>query len=266
MSAWGGISVVNAIPSGLGSAIAIDMKTKIFIRRCSNFEKKPSSRLVEKILEYFSSRYGLSNLCADVVSDIPMGSGLKSSSSVAVALIKAVKNLNIVEELDVPRLAAELSRLAGVSITGALDDAAAAYYGGVVFTDNTNMKVIRVLDPKLEMSVVILIPRGVSRPPMNVDKLRKYSHLFEEVFSIAIQGDIFRAMTLNGLLIARLMGYSEDVPRKALSMGASAAGVSGNGPATFAVCRAGDEGPIIEFFSRYGEVRVHRFVRVGETP
>lgn len=265
MSAWGGISIVNAIPSGLGSAAAIDMKTRIRIRSCGDATTN-TSRLVETIINYFTARYGLPKVCVEIESDVPMGSGLKSSSSVAVALIDALRRHFSLEELDVPRLAAELSRIAGVSITGALDDAAAAYYGGIVFTDNTNMKILRVVDNKSELATAILLPRNVRRPQIDVERLRRFSHIFVEAYNIAMQGEILKAMTINGLAIARLLNYPEDIPRKALELGALAAGVSGNGPAIFAVCRLGDEGPVLDFFGRYGEVYMHRFVRLGEKP
>lgn len=265
MSAWGGISVVNAIPSGLGATAAVDMRTRAYVKRCdSGIDNR--SKLVETILSYFYSHYGAPRLCVEIESDIPVGSGLKSSSSTAVALIRAIAEELQIYEPNVPRLAAELSRLAGVSVTGAIDDAAAAYYGGVALTDNTNMKVIRVVDLRLDLVAVILMPRGVSRPRIDVEGFRRYSYIFVEAFNTALQGDILRAMTLNGLAIARLMGYPEDIPRKALDIGALAAGVSGNGPAIFAVCRAGDEGPVLDYFSRYGSVEIRRFIGLGEKP
>jgi len=266
MYAWGGISIVNALPSGLGAAAAIDLAVRARIRPCQGKPRGSGSQLVDEIASYFSSRYSVARLCFDIESEVPPASGLKSSSAVAVSLIRAIKNAFSLEELEVPRLAAELSRLAGVSLTGALDDASAAYYGGVAFTDNTNMAIIRVADIGLDLSVVIAVPRRGSRPPIDLVALRRYSHLFQEVFSVAIQGEVLRAMTLNGLLIARLLGYREDIPRKALELGALAAGVTGNGPAMFAVCRRGDEGPFVELLSGYGRVLVRRFVRVGEVP
>ncbi len=41
-----------------------------------------------------------------------------------------------------------------------------------------------------------------------------------------------------------------------------ASGISGNGPSYFAVTREGEEGPIVDFLSRYGEVKVARGVDV----
>jgi len=46
-------------------------------------------------------------------------------------------------------------------------------------------------------------------------------------------------------------------------LGALASGVSGNGPSLFAITKEGDEGPIVEEFSKHGEVRVVELVSHG---
>lgn len=263
MYAYGGITVVNAVPAWLGSAMAIDLKVKVYVDICKSAEKcNYQSELIEYIVKYFMRRYGIPKIGVNVVSDIPPSSGLKSSSAVSVAAIRCISTRFSIYEPSIPRLAAELSKLAGISITGALDDAAASYYGGVVFTDNLNMSILKVLDMHKEYSAVLLFHRA-NRNPVDIDMLRRYAHIFRDIFEIAYQGNIFRAMTLNGLLIARLLGYNEDIPRKALEKGALAAGVSGNGPTIFAIVRKCDEGSIYEYFSKYGYVKIVDVLGVG---
>jgi shikimate kinase len=264
MSAWAGVSVVNALPTGLGATAAVSLRVAVTISStCRGAEAQ--SKLVETILHYFESRYSVQKQCVEIESQVPQGSGLKSSSAVAVALIKALVHSFGAYEPDVPRLAAELSRIAGVSFTGALDDAAAAYYGGVAVTDNTNMRVIRVLDFRSDLSVVVLVPRAVKRPSISLEEMRRYSSVFYLAFERAIEGDVLRAMTLNGTAIAKILyPQLEGLVLKALELNALAAGVSGNGPSVFAVCREGDEGPYEELFSSHGEVVKARLVRLGE--
>jgi shikimate kinase len=264
MSAWAGVSVVNALPAGLGAATAISLRVAVTIdEKCGGVEAQ--TQLLQTIFNYFESRYNLPKPCVKVVSQVPQGSGLKSSSAVAVALIRALVQRYGVYEPDVPRLAAELSRLAGVSFTGALDDATAAYYGGVALTDNSNMRVLRVGDVKSDFSVVVLVPRGIKRPSISLSEMRRYASVFYSAFERALQGDVLGAMTVNGVTIAKILYPSlEKLVTKALKLGALAAGVSGNGPSVFAVCREGDEGFFEELFSSYGEVLRARFVRLGE--
>jgi shikimate kinase len=264
MGAWAGISVVNALPTGLGATAAISLRVEVTISStCRGTEAK--SKLVETILHYFESRYGVQRPCIEIESQVPQGSGLKSSSAVAVALIKALVRSFGAYEPDIPRLAAELSRIAGVSFTGALDDATAAYYGGVAVTDNTNMRVVRVFDFGSDLIAVVLIPRTVKRPSISLEEMRRYSSMFYTAFERAIEGDVLKAMTLNGIAIAKILyPQLEELVLKAIKLNALAAGVSGNGPSVFAVCREGDESPYEELFSSYGKVIKARFVRLGE--
>ncbi|ADM28533.1 shikimate kinase [Ignisphaera aggregans DSM 17230] len=262
MYAYGGVTIVNAVPAWLGSAMAIDLRVRVYVDICRPTEIcYYQSKLVEYIVKYFMKKYNIPRIKVYISSEIPPSSGLKSSSAVSVALIRCITSRFSIYEPSIPRLAAELSRLAGVSFTGALDDASASYYGGIVFTDNLNMNILKVLDLPKEYTTVLLF--HATRNPVDVDRLRRCAYMFRDIFELAYQGEIFRAMTMNGLLIARLLGYNEDIPRKALEKGALAAGVSGNGPTIFAITRRGDEGPIYEYFSLYGYTKVVDVIGVG---
>lgn len=247
MQTYGGVSVVNAIPSWYGSTMAVNLKVKVEIREG---EYKGDSKLVKAILEYVKEKYGLGPFDVSVYSEIPQMSGLKSSSAVSTALLGEIKrryNLNI----DVPKLSAILSIKAGVSYTGALDDAVAAYYGGVSYTYNKEFKVIRKINPPEGISILILA-KG-DRPKVNLEELRKYKLIFKEIFELSLR-DLFAAMKYNGVLVAEILGYDttplEEISRK----GALAYGVSGNGPSMFAVCKEGEEGPVYDILSKYGKV------------
>lgn len=262
MYAFGGITIVNAIPSWLGGAMAINLKVFAGVRICKN-RCLYQSKLIETIVRYFRARYSLQPFEVDIHSEIPPMSGLKSSSAVAVATIRAIIDRFGLDEPCIPRLASELSREAGVSITGALDDAAAAYYGGAVLTDNLNMKIIRLFEPPHEVVAIIAV-RGFREVYIDVRKLRIYSHVFYDIFLKALEGSIFEAMKLNGLAVAKLLGYNELPIIEALSRGALAAGISGNGPSMFAICKKGDEHYFVDVFSRYyDDVRIVDIVGVG---
>lgn len=242
--------------------MAVNLKVEVeVVKTLQQSCSEPSSRLVEVIVDYFTQAYGLPKICPHIRSEVPSGSGLKSSSAVAVALIRSIAEAFRVEGLEVPRLAAELSRWAGVSVTGALDDAAASYYGGIALTDNLNMRVIDLRDCPLDINVVLLIDEP--RREVDVNALRRWSPTFLKAFELAYSGEVFKAMTLNGMAVAKILGYNTEPLERALVMGALAAGVSGNGPAKFAICREGDEGPFVDLFARYGTVVVVKPTRLG---
>lgn len=262
MQAFGGVSIINAVPSWLGGTLAVNLKVYVYVKPCSN-NCIYQSKLVETIVQYFISKYSLPQFEVDIISEIPPRSGLKSSSAVAVALIKAITSKYGVHETSIPRLAAELSIQAKASITGALDDASAAYYGGAVLTDNLNMKIVRVFDPRLDLSVVLAV-KGYRENEINVDSMRRYSHIFSEIFELALGGDILKAMRLNGFMMARILGYDEKFLREAVERGALAAGVSGNGPSVFVLCRKGDEHYFVDLLKKYSStVKIVDVVGLG---
>jgi shikimate kinase len=257
MQTYGGISIVNAIPSWYGSSLAVDLKVKVDIEEGHSTYQ---SSLVKTILEYFKEKYKISDLNVNIISEIPQMSGLKSSSAVSTALIGAISERFGIE-INVPKLSSILSIKSGVSLTGAYDDATAAYYGGASFTYNKEFKLIKMENFSKDISILILAVGN--RPNIDLKILRKYNLLFEEIFKIALR-DIITAMKLNGLAIAEILGYDKSPIISALKSGAIAAGISGNGPSIFALCKEGDEGPIYENLSKYGKVIITRAVEIGD--
>ncbi len=256
MQTFGGVSVVNAIPSWYGSSMAVDLRVEVSIEEGEGGEDQ--SPLVRTILEYFSQKYGIPQLRVKVSSQIPQMSGLKSSSAVSTALIAEISRKYGIE-VDVPKLSAILSIKAGVSVTGALDDAVAAYYGGVSFTYNKEFKVIKKQNPPKDI-VILLLPKG-NRQGVELGQLKRYSTLFQEIFRIALN-DVILAMKLNGVAVAEILNYDKEPIIEAMKAGALAYGVSGNGPSIFAVAKEGEEGPVYERLSRYGKVTITRAVEL----
>ncbi|BFI76196.1 shikimate kinase [Sulfurisphaera ohwakuensis] len=254
MQTYAGISVVNALPSWYGSSMAVNLTVSVSIKEAEKCKK--NDILIDTILNFFHEKYGIPCLDINVESQIPEKSGLKSSSAVSTALIGEIsKKFGI--EIDVPKYSAILSLKAGVSYTGALDDATSSYYGGVSFTYNKEFKIIDIKDPP-ELSAIIL-PRGGRNIKIDLQYLKKYRLIFEEIFRVSRQ-NIVLGMKLNGILVANILGYDINEIEVALKKGALAAGITGNGPSIFAVTKIGEEGPIVDALSKFGNVIVTRSV------
>ncbi len=251
----GAVSVVNAIASWKGAAIGIEMDVSARAEVSSGLSVSPEDPL---ILE--AAKEALKFVCGEgvkleVTSSIPIGWGLKSSSAVANVTVLAViraygRRANLI---DAVRLSVRAARKAGVTITGAMDDAAASMLGGFVVTDNAKDELLMRL-PLPELEVVILLPSGESaRSTSSVDarRIAKYSSIVSSLIEL-LPKRIWDVMTLNGLIYSELLGFSVDPALRALELGALGAGLSGTGPAIAAVCE--DCGKIIEYWSSLGKV------------
>ncbi len=248
----GGISILNGIPTGYGAAVAVNLDVKSCINDCC--AENSGSALVDAVLKYFHKYSGVKH-GAKISSRIPAGMGLKSSSAVSVSLIACLLRATGISGYP-PRLSAIISRQAGLSVTGAFDDAVAAYHGGSFLTNNSSMGIEQWLDFDPDTVFVLLLKgrRGTENPEI----LRSHAPEFMEALRLARSGDVTGAMNLNGRLVAKYLGYGMDSVMAAERFGAIASGVSGNGPAVFGLFKNGEEGPLIDEFARMGTTLVVR--------
>ncbi|WP_292000166.1 shikimate kinase [Caldivirga sp.] len=248
---YGGVSIINAIPSLRGGTMAIDLPVRVNVSKgnCAMDE------FTSFIVKYVSTRLGIKEeYCIKVNSNVPMASGLKSNSAVAVGVTYALTEAAEVglSKIDAIRIAAEATKAHGSSITGAFDDAAASLLGGVVLTDNRLMKIIKHINPQNDVVVVITGFRE-GKKPISIDALRGLSSLYHDLTHWALDGKIWEAATINGIMVAKALGYVNQlrVIGEALSRGALSAGVSGNGPSVYAVFKDGEEGPYVDYINKH---------------
>ena len=244
----GAISVMNAIPCGIGSTIGIDLRTEA--------EFSPSKEQVITLVDRPEIGNGLVRTCIKktcetigveeptykltVRTDIPPSMGLKSSSSVCNAVISAVLDHYgaRMDPLDMIRLGVECAKICKVTITGAFDDACGCGLGGLVVTDNTRNELLcRKEIPRYD--VVICIPDW-SIPKSKVP-VERYKELADDYRRMAenVEDDYLKILTENGACVERIIGSTSDLSRKALEAGALAAGVTGTGPAVAVVTEPG---------------------------
>ena len=250
-TSYGAISVLNAIPCGIGSTIGIDLRTDVtfephdgpvdirlidrpglddrLVRTCVR-------RTLERIGEPADIGYSLT--CR---TDIPPSRGLKSSSSVCNATICAVLDHfeKDMDDVDIVRLGVECAIECKVTITGAFDDACGCHLNGLVVTDNGRRELLsRGVLPRYD--VLIYSPREmITKDRVDVSKYRAMADLYNEL-AHRIREDPLGVLTDNGRAVAGIIGMSNDLAEDALRKGALAAGVSGTGPAVAIVCEPGD--------------------------
>ncbi len=247
--AYGAVTIVNAIACGYGAALGIDLWTEAAVELTGKpgvVEGKilsdPSERtnLIEKtvkhVLRYFrlEEKFGA---YVETRSNIPIAKGLKSSSVAANAIALATLSAldRTLDDLTVVKLGVEASIEAGVTVTGAFDDASASYFGNVTVTDNLKRKILKTFKPEVE-NVLIYVPAGKCYTiESDVSKMRLFEREVKAIHRLALEGDYWTAMTLNGILYSSILGFDPEIAVSALENGAIAAGLSGKGPAVAAV-------------------------------
>jgi shikimate kinase len=250
------ISVVNAIPAGRGATIAVDIPCRVSVswtRRKSGgsivvISKEPDPhRLVKKSVGYAFRvlRYRIprsQQLVIKIDSEIPTAVGLKSSSAVSVGVTKAIFGLFSKDSKSdvIIRSSCLASKDSGASLTGAYDDAAASLLGGVAFTDNLKFRLVKhtKLPKGMGSLVAILVPRKtkVLTSSLSRSSFAMYREESLKAFHHALAGDFAHAMLLNSIIQCAAQNYSMMPVSTALTQGASAAGITGKGPAVAAIC------------------------------
>ncbi len=252
----GAATIVNAIPTGRGAAFGITLEADAEVRLLdegARFEytgPEEGSALIRGCVSAVFGRAGLGGRGSEVrvESDIPVSRGLKSSSAVSNAVVLAATRAagRHVDDPAILNTAIDESIAAGVTITGAFDDAAACYFGGAVVTDNRERRILSTgrVDPAL--SVVIHVPdRRITKASVKDLDFSPARPDIEKAVEHALAGEYAKAIEMNSRACARVLGLSEEVAELARLRGAVAAGISGTGPATVALARREDSPRIV---------------------
>jgi shikimate kinase len=244
-SAPGAATIINAIATLKGSAFAVDLRTRATVELeegASGVEGDTDvdvdTTLIETCVEKTAERVGVeAGGSVETETDIPPESGLKSSSAAAnatvLATLDAVDAEDTLEPLEAALVGVEAAREAGVTITGALDDAAASMLGGVVLTDNSADELLR--REKFDRSVAVYVPdERAASASTDVERSELLAPVVERAFGMAQDGDYADAMTTNGLAYCAALRRDPSPAVDALAH-ADGAGLSGTGPSFAAI-------------------------------
>ena len=249
-TSYGAVSVMNAIPCGIGSTIGIGLRTEASFEDCDErkitLTDRPElspvlaetcvRRAREAIGQNIDEGYHL-----EIGTEIPPSMGLKSSSSVCNAVISAVLDAygERMEPLDIIRLGVECAKECRVTITGAFDDACGCGLGGLVVTDNTKNELL-LRKEILEYDAVICIPDStITKDKVPVERYKGLCERYEKMVP-KIEDDYLSILTENGRCVEEIIGRTDGLSEKALKAGAIAAGITGTGPATAIIAKKGD--------------------------
>lgn len=249
-------TVLNALPTGIGSAFGIEMHTEVKLKPSEEIrvivngvERK--SIVAQRILQS-------TNVRAEVFveSEIPGSSGLGSSSAFVNALLCAAKKMRgeKLDAFEILRANARFSLEAGISFTGAFDDASASLLGKFVVSDNKKMRLIRMDD--FEGYSAVLIP-NFGRSRVDWKRLRESASEIKEGVDAAIKGNYREAMRLNTQYICKILGYPLEIAEKGWKKG-FCCGLSGNGPSYVAFGSKNEMEELEEVWRDYGKVYIRK--------
>ncbi|AGB16188.1 shikimate kinase [Halovivax ruber XH-70] len=246
-------TVVNAIATGHGAAFAIDLETTATVELTSDGDIRGTvadapdadTELVEQcvrhVFDAVGDEAGLDRSIAGArirtESAVPMAAGLKSSSAAAnatvLATLDALDCADAMDPIDACRLGVEAARAAGVTITGAFDDASASMLGGVTVTNNTTDELGK--QETVDWDVLVYTPpdRAFSAA-VDVTACERVAPMAELAIELASEGRFVEAMTVNGFVFSATLGYDPD-PLLAALPDAAGASLSGTGPSFVAV-------------------------------
>jgi shikimate kinase len=236
-AALGAATVLNAVANWKGSAFGVSLRTEAFVEldlSGSVVGNMPGidTRLIVRCVQLVLQRFGLSyGGVVRTKSEIPVASGLKSSSAAANAAVLATLDAigETINPLDAARIGVHAAREVGVTITGAFDDAAASMLGGFVVTDNREDKLLR--RDCIDSKVLLLAPdEQMFSSTTDVRRSMLLSCVADIVFDHAIAADYERAMIMNGLMYCAALKRSPEPILSAIGAGARAASLSGTGP------------------------------------
>lgn len=244
-TAPGAATIINAIATLKGSAFAVDMRTRATVELeegASGVEGSTDvdvdTTLIETCVRKTAESVGVEvGGTVRTETEIPPESGLKSSSAAAnatvLATLDALDAVNALEPLEATLVGVESAREAGVTITGALDDAAASMLGGVVLTDNSKDELIR--REKFDGHVAVYVPdERAASASTDVERSKLVAPVVERAFDMAREGDYADAMTTNGLAYCAALRRDASPAVDALAH-AEGAGLSGTGPSFAAI-------------------------------
>ncbi|MDZ7850616.1 MAG: shikimate kinase [Halodesulfurarchaeum sp.] len=238
-------TVLNALATGYGSAFAIDRYVTADVTLGGGTvqgeiaeDPDADTSLVERAVELVLESVGeVEGATVRTESEVPLASGLKSSSAAAnaavLAALSALDEADSMSREDAARIGVEAARDAGVTVTGAFDDASASMLGGVTISDNTEDRLLSREIVDWDVAVWMPPERGFSADA-NVRRCERIAPIADVVLELAESGRYENAMTINGFAYAAALERPSEPMIEALPA-ADGVSLSGTGPSYVAV-------------------------------
>lgn len=242
--ASGAISILHALGTGKGCSIPVNLHVEVIIHDFEMSNPDDKHGILSEVSSIWEEKgYPLPSVMGwEVISEVPIGQGLKSSSALSCAALRALNNASWtgLSDNDIVNLAVDVQRRSGCTISGSMDDTWAAMTPGWKVVDPYRASEDSILfEGHLEPGLSVLLGlRGPRKTAIKRESFSKNSQFFERALSSLIDGSVLDSLSSNGIAVA---SSTEDfeamrICNLMISSGALAAGISGSGPAIAVVC------------------------------
>ena len=258
-SAHGACSLLHAAGTGYGASMALDLP--ILVRVLDKKSKRDvhdnDGLLPHIVAAWMAAGHELpieqESLHWAVQSKIPAREGLKSSSALCVAAVRALCDSTdtALESHELVAIAVDAQLRAGITLTGSIDDTWACATGGWKLINANEADVAQGVllegnGPTSEDWMVLLVSRGPRETRPALEDFLPHQQHFVQALNAIQDGNELVALTLNG---RGVIGATKDhkariLANDALVNGARAAGLSGSGTALVIVIPVQLEGVI----------------------
>ena len=242
--AHGACSLLHAAGIGYGASLPLNLNTKVALRdNPPKTELNDPDGLLESILKVWENNGhklpDSENLYWAVKSEIPARQGLKSSSSVSIAALRALCNATDTEltNSNLVDLASEAHFDAEITLTGSKDDNWAVCEGGWKIVDpnlpaNEGI-LLRGDGPLPEDWDIIIVLREERTSLPTTEDFTFHQQAFERALDALQNNNPIMAMTWNGRAMCGVLkdNTNKRLTNDAMVNGGRGSGISGSGNA-----------------------------------
>lgn len=238
------ITVLNAIKSDFGCAIGVEMDNWVEITKSDIFDVKTFPEqdpiLIDWCWNLMKEKYDINKqIKVETHSQVSGMKGTKTSSAISSACIKAMSDFFTLQlkPSEIISISAKASINAGVSITGASDDAYACLYGGLAITKTESQEIVYHSDFQSDYEIVLLIPNERNPKTQVKYDLEDYPTFNSKPMIKKIQqGDILSVIKENTKYYAPKLLKDDSIVNDLQDYRAEVIGLNGAGPSLFALC------------------------------
>jgi len=245
--AHGACSLLHAAALGYGASLALNLPITVrLLDKPSKNELNDEDNLLSFVFDAWDAHnaeypHGLTrnDLHWSVRSKIPKKQGLKSSSALCVAAVRALSDAvsGDLSEQEIVRIAIDAQIRSGISLTGSMDDTwACATPGWKLIDTQAPFEEHIILEgdgPKPDDWTVLLLLRGERNVRPAIEDFIPHQAAFQQALVALQDGNELVALTWNGRGMASVLNdiQGRKMSNDSFVVSARAAGITGSGPA-----------------------------------